>query len=223
MARYRIVKWHDHQHYKDRCPPWIKLHHSLLTSEVWVMGDDATRALAVASMLLAARNNDNDGTFNGDPEYIKRFAYLNSKPNFKPLLDNGFIEVVQDVSTVLAICNTETEQSRAETEQNIAIGKPNCPHQEIINLYHEILPTSPRIKDWTPARAASLKARWSEKADRQTIEYWRGLFEYISGIPFLTGKIASNGRKPFVLSLDWLLKADNFAKVREGRYEDNAA
>jgi len=116
MARYRIVQWHKHQHYKDRCPPWIKLHHSLLTSEIWVLGDDATRTLAIASMLLAARNDDNDGTFNGDPEYIKRFAYLNTKPNFKPLLDNGFIELVQDASTALAICNTE--QSRAETENN---------------------------------------------------------------------------------------------------------
>ena len=115
--RYRIKNWSDYQHYKDRCPPWIKLHHALLTSEVWVMGTDATRALAVASMLLASRNDDNDGTFNGDPEYIKRFAYLNSKPDFKQLIEYNFIELVQDASTALAECNTEQsreEQSRAE-------------------------------------------------------------------------------------------------------------
>lgn len=105
----------------------------------------------------------------------------------------------------------------------IAIGKPNCPHQEIINLYHEILPTSPVIRDWTPARAAALKARWNEGVDRQTLDYWRRLFEYIAGIPFLNGKVASNGRKPFFISLDWLVKAENFAKVREGRYEDQSA
>lgn len=134
--------------------------------------------------------------------------------------------------------NTPTESPRIPTTEGkgreedmegkgikaIAIGKPNCPHQEIINLYHEVLPASPRIKDWTPARAASLKARWNEGTDRQTLDYWRGLFEYISGIPFLTGRTpGSNGHKPFVLSLDWLLKAENFAKVREGRYEDAAA
>lgn len=116
--RYRIKNWSDYQHYKDRCPPWIKLHHALLTSEVWVMGTDATRTLAVASMLLASRNDDNDGTFNGDPEYIKRFAYLNTKPDFKQLIEYNFIELVQDASNALAICNTEKsreEESRAES------------------------------------------------------------------------------------------------------------
>ena len=107
-------------------------------------------------------------------------------------------------------------------DKAIATGKPDCPHQEIIALYHEILPTSPQIRDWTPARAASLKARWNEGADRQTLEYWRKLFEYIAGQPFLTGKVVSNGRKPFFLTLDWLVKAENFAKVREGRYEGTA-
>ncbi len=108
-------------------------------------------------------------------------------------------------------------------EKPLAIGKPNCPHQEIINLYHEILPASPRIKDWTTARATSLRARWNEGTDRQTLDYWKSFFEYVSGIPFLTGKVATNGRRPFIVSLDWLLKPENFAKVREGRYEDNQA
>lgn len=120
--RYRIKSWHDYQHYKDRCPPWIKLHNSLLTSEVWVMGNDATRALAIASMLLASRNSDNDGTFNGDPEYVKRFGYLNSKPDFKPLIELGFIEVVQDASKMLDQCNTETEKRRAES---VALSLPD--------------------------------------------------------------------------------------------------
>jgi len=116
--RYKIKNWNDFQHYKDRCPPWIKLHHSLLTNEVWVMGNDASRALIIASMLLAARNNDNDGTFNGDPEYIKRFAYLNSKPDFKPLIDYGFIELVQDASTALAECTTEKRREETEKRQS---------------------------------------------------------------------------------------------------------
>lgn len=115
--RYRILNWSEYQHYKDRCPPWIKLHHSLLTSEVWVMGNDASRALTVACMLLAARNNDMDGSFNGDPEYIKRFAYLTSTPDFNPLIKYGFLEMLQDASDVIAKCNTETEQSREEKEK----------------------------------------------------------------------------------------------------------
>ena len=114
---YRIKNWQDFQHYKDRAPPWIKLHNTLLTSEVWVMGNDATRALVVASMLLASRNNANDGTFNGDPEYVKRFAYLNSTPDFKPLIQYGFIEPLQDASTMLASCNTEKRREEEKREE----------------------------------------------------------------------------------------------------------
>lgn len=111
--RYKITAWAEYQHYKDRCPPWIKLHHSLLTSKTWIMGTDASRTLAIASMLLAARDNANDGSFDGDPEFIKRFAYLNAKPDFKQLIEYGFIELVQDASNVLAECNTETEAYKA--------------------------------------------------------------------------------------------------------------
>lgn len=114
---YKIKNWQDFQHYKDRAPPWIKLHNTLLTSEVWVMGNDATRALVVASMLLASRNNANDGTFNGDPEYVKRFAYLNSTPDFKPLIKYGFVELVQDASTMLASCNTEERREEEKREE----------------------------------------------------------------------------------------------------------
>lgn len=33
-----------------------------------------------------------------------------------------------------------------------ASGKTACPHQEIIKLYHAILPMCPEVRDWTPAR-----------------------------------------------------------------------
>lgn len=98
--------------------------------------------------------------------------------------------------------------------------KPDCPHQEIIALYHEALPTSPRIRDWTPARAALLRNRWSEDPKRQSLDYWRKLFAYVAESDFLTGRIASPGRKPFVASLEWLLRPESFAKVREGRYHE---
>lgn len=115
--RYRIIGWHEYQHYKDRCPPWIKLHNAMLTLEVWVMGTDQTRTLAIACMLLAARDKANDGSFNGDPEYVKRFGYLNSKPDFKQLIEFSFIEELQDASTALAKCNTE--KRREEKRKDI--------------------------------------------------------------------------------------------------------
>ncbi len=37
----RVVNLERFQHYKDRNPPWIKLHRELLSSRTWVTSDDA--------------------------------------------------------------------------------------------------------------------------------------------------------------------------------------
>lgn len=94
------------------------------------MGNDATRCLAIASMVLASKDKANDGSFNGDPEYVKRFGYLNTKPDFKPLIDYEFVELLQDASAPLAKCDTEksreeTEQSRVEGEKERAFALPD--------------------------------------------------------------------------------------------------
>ena len=79
MSLFRIKNWAKYQHYKDRNPPWIKLHWELLTSMDWVTLDDASRVLAVACMLIASRN---DGQIRADSDglkYLERVAHLNSK------------------------------------------------------------------------------------------------------------------------------------------------
>lgn len=104
---------------------------------------------------------------------------------------------------------------KAETTDSA--GDP-CPHAEIVALYHEILPTSPRVKVWTDKRRANLRTRWREDPKRQSIEYWRRFFEHVAASPFLTGRSATAGRDPFLAGLDWLVTSENFAKVIEGRY-----
>jgi hypothetical protein len=100
---------------------------------------------------------------------------------------------------------------------------PDCPHSEIIALYHEALPANPRIRQWTPARAEQLRARWREDEKRQSLDYWRRLFRHVAASPFLTGRKAGSGGRPFLPGLEWLVKSENFAKVIEGRYHDDEA
>jgi uncharacterized phage protein (TIGR02220 family) len=100
---YHIPNWHEYQHYKNRNPPWIKLHYELLSSADWVGLDDASRVLAVACMLLASRH---DGKIPSDAEYIKRVCYLNKAPNFTPLVKSGFICLLADASNLLADAST---------------------------------------------------------------------------------------------------------------------
>lgn len=92
-----------------------------------------------------------------------------------------------------------------------------CPHQEIIALYHEILPQCPRVRDWTAARSTQLRARWNEDPARQSLSYWRRFFAYVADRDFLVGK--GGGERPFMADLEWLTKSKNFTKVREGKYE----
>ena len=45
MQYYRVKNWERFQHYKDRNPPWIKLHYEIMTSADWVMLADASKLL----------------------------------------------------------------------------------------------------------------------------------------------------------------------------------
>ena len=103
---YKIANWGEYQHYKHRNPPWVRLYFDMLGSETWVASDDATRCLMVACILVASRN---DGCVPSDPAYIRKMAYLNSPPDFKPLILNGFL----DASNALAVCTQDASSMLA--------------------------------------------------------------------------------------------------------------
>jgi hypothetical protein len=97
-----------------------------------------------------------------------------------------------------------------------------CPQQQIIDLYHRILPMGRVVREWTPARGQALRTRWRESAKRQQLEWWEKFFRYVSESRFLTGQASSHDRRPFEVSLDWLVKSENMAKVIEGAYHEAA-
>lgn len=117
--KYQIKNWAEYQHYKNRNPSWIKLHSSLLSSEDWVVLDDASRVLAIACMLIAAKTNNEIETSEAGLRYIKRVAYLNSDPNFNPLIKCGFLvpckQMLADASALQA--DARPEKRREETEK----------------------------------------------------------------------------------------------------------
>ncbi len=96
----------------------------------------------------------------------------------------------------------------------------NCPHQQIVGLYHEHLPSAIRVREWTPARAQALRARWREKPQRQNLEWWKRFFGYIAESDFLMGRTHSNGRKPFEIDLEWICQSKNFVKIIEGKFHE---
>ena len=98
----------------------------------------------------------------------------------------------------------------------------DCPHQEIINLYHEILPELPKVKIWNDIRQKLLRARWREDPQRQNLEWWRKFFEFIRDeCPFLTGKLPGRDGRIFQADLEWIIRPTNFVKILEGRYRSH--
>jgi len=126
VMKYQIKNWSEYQHYKNRNPQWIKLHASLLSSEDWVVLDDASRVLAVACMLIAAKTDNEIDTSEQGGRYMQRVAYLNSEPNFKALISCGFLvpckQMLADASTLQA--DARPEESREYVEKEKEYSKP---------------------------------------------------------------------------------------------------
>lgn len=102
--RYRIKNWRQYQHYKGRRPPWIKVHKSILTSEDWTGIPDASKVLLFVCMLAAQLDKAGDGSFNGNPAYLKKICCLDKAPNLQPLIDSEFIVIADDASISIADC-----------------------------------------------------------------------------------------------------------------------
>jgi hypothetical protein len=103
MTRLRVKNWNEFQHYRDRRPPWIKLHRSLLDDFAWHRLPDASRALAPLLWLLASESAN--GVIPYDPETIAfRVHTTRNKVDaaIAPLIGAGFLIEEQDGSGPLA-------------------------------------------------------------------------------------------------------------------------
>lgn len=108
---------------------------------------------------------------------------------------------------------------------------PDCPHQRVIELYHEILPELPRVRTWEGQRKKHLAARWKETLARLKkagknydlaagIDWWRKFFEHVRRCPLLMGKVPRSGKPPWNANLPWLVLPENYAKTLENHYLD---
>lgn len=106
--------WSEFQHYKDRSPPWIKLHRGLLDNYEFHQLPDASRALAPMLWLLASEYTDGIITLT-IAALAFRFRTTEKKINdaLKPLIKAGFFMVD---SKALAECKRDADP---ETEAQV--------------------------------------------------------------------------------------------------------
>jgi hypothetical protein len=119
--------WAVFQHYKDRCPPWIKLHRDLLNDRVFMRLPIASKAIAPMLWLLASESKD--GVFDGSLDELVFRLHISEKEykdGVKPLIDNDFFTVVSGVLAErlqTAIPETEREAETETKKEKKTLGK----------------------------------------------------------------------------------------------------
>jgi len=110
MQYLRVKNWEEFQHYKDRNPPWIKLHRKVLDDYDMACLQDASRLHLMLIWVLASQM---ENRIPYDAAWVQNRIGAKTKVNLKELIDRGFLILERDASTPIAGCTTETE---AETE-----------------------------------------------------------------------------------------------------------
>lgn len=125
---------------------------------------------------------------------------------------------------------SKASDAAASEGRGVAATVPLCPHEKLVEAYHELLPTCTKVVEWNNQRQALMRARWREKSvskaknwgyttEEQGLACWRGFFAWCAQSAFLTGNASGrDGAAPFVATLEWLIRPKNFAKVVEGNY-----
>lgn len=125
-----------------------------------------------------------------------------------------------------------------EAKASLSASPPDCPHEEIIDLFAKTLPSlaQPRKSLWRQGKnAPAMKARWRwvmtakhESGKRageriaasrdDAVAWFERFFLYVAKSDFLTGKTTN-----WACDLGWLVNQANFEKVLTGVYENKEA
>lgn len=115
--------------------------------------------------------------------------------------------------------NTLPASSPANAAESPPEKGKNVPYKKIVNLYHELCPSLPRVETLRENRKALIRARWKENP---SLEWWERYFGRIERCDFLAGRVeAGPGRnKPFLADLEWIVRPSNMDKILEGKYDN---
>jgi hypothetical protein len=192
MKHFQVRNWSKFQHYKNRNPPWIKLHTGLLENYEFASLQDASKLLAMCIWLLAARS---DNKMPADPDWIKSKCNLKTKPDLGPLFDGGFIEWIQelplpeqDASVVLADCKQSATSERERETEEIGASAPSFDPSLIVGLHAEAWslwiehrskikkPIKPHALGDAAEELAKLGDQQLATVKRSRANGWQGLF-----------------------------------------------
>jgi hypothetical protein len=132
--------WKSFQHYKDRDPPWIKLHRGLLNNYEFFSLPVASRALAPLLWLIASENEDGKIVTSLDALAFRLHMTRGDLADaLSPLVQSGFFEtsesMAQDASKTQATCPPETEAQVKTEKKSRAASPSNEDFEEFKKVY----------------------------------------------------------------------------------------
>ena len=146
-----------------------------------------------------------------------------------PNTDEGVDIVHSDVHTdnrdkILDIRDLDiTDEEREIEGEDIAVPQaetapppsrlPPCPFKKIMELYHQICVSYPRIEDIEGERKKAVAARWRKYGD---IAVFERVFRIAQASSFMKGE---NGRD-WHADFDWMMRPSNIVKILEHKYDD---
>lgn len=111
--------------------------------------------------------------------------------------------------------NSKTNVSapdKIREEEELDKNREETPYQAVVELYHEICVSFPRIKSLSDARRKAIRAR----LNTYTLEQFREMFSKVEASDFLKGRNNRNWSATF----DWMMNGNNFAKIIDGNYDN---
>jgi hypothetical protein len=131
-----------------------------------------------------------------------------------------------DTSTVLKRLDTEsllpitdslntsslkTDSRQSDSPYVSTRAREATPFNEILRVYHELLPELPHLKELNAAIKTSLKSRWIEHPD---LRWWEDYFTQVREYDWLMGR----SKEDWSANFTWLIGPKNMSKVLGGFY-----
>ena len=136
MTHVRVKNWATYQHYKDRRPPWIKLHVHLLNDRKFMALALASRGLLMLLWILAS---EDDGRIPLDEDELRFRLRINTLTldALKPLIDGGFLIPCKHPLAVDTKTLPETE-TETETEEIPPIAPQGAACRDILSDLNQV-------------------------------------------------------------------------------------
>lgn len=124
MKYFSIKNYDRYQHYRDRRPPWIKLHVSLLDDYGFISLSDASKSHLMLLWLLASQT---DNKIPHDIPWIKQRIGARGRVNLAELFNAGFLEPWDEQAARGKLEDWSSRYVSAATKASVlALGQHKC-------------------------------------------------------------------------------------------------